>query len=50
MAVVVCKGAFHDALDPQLQAKVGHFMTIARVLDCIELLPFNQLREAFNSY
>ena len=29
MAVVVCKGAFHNAPDPQLQAKVGHFMTIA---------------------
>ena len=50
MAVVVCKGIFHDALDPQLQNKVGHFMTIARVLDCVELLPFDQLREAFNSY
>ena len=50
MAVVVCKGLFHDALDPQLQSKVGHFMTIARVPDCIELLPFDQLREAFNSY
>ena len=50
MAVVVCKGAFHDALDPQLQTKVGHFMTIARVPDCVKLLPFNQLREAFNSY
>ena len=50
MAVVVCKGVFHDALDPQLQDKVGHFMTIARVPDCIELLPFDQLCEAFNSY
>ena len=50
MAVVVCKGVFHDALDPQLQNKVGHFMTIARVQDCIELLPFDQLCEAFNSY
>ena len=50
MAVVVCKGVFHDALDPQLQNKVGHFMTIARVLDCVELLPFDQLCEAFNSY
>ena len=50
MAVVVCKGVFHDALDPQLQNKVGHFMTIARVPDCIELLPFDQLCEAFNSY
>ena len=50
MAVVVCKGVFHDALDPQLQNKVGHFMTIARVPDCVELLLFDQLREAFNSY
>ena len=49
-AVVVCKRAFHDAPDPQLQVKVGHFMTIARVPDCIELLPFDQLQEAFNSY
>ena len=50
MAVVVCKGIFHDALEPQLQNKVSHFMTIARVLDCVELLPFDQLREAFNNY
>ena len=50
MAVVVCKGVFHDAPDPQLQNKVGHFMTIARVPDCVELLPFDQLCEAFNSY
>ena len=50
MAVVVCKGIFHDALDPQLQDKVSHFMTIARVPDCIELLPFDQLCEAFNNY
>ena len=50
MAVVVCKGIFHDAPDPKLQDKVGHFMTIARVPDCVELLPFDQLREAFNSY
>ena len=50
MAVVVCKVIFHDAPDPQLQNKVCHFMTIARVPDCVELLPFDQLREAFNSY
>ena len=50
MAVMVCKGVFHDTLDPQLQNKVGHFMTIARVPDCVELLPFDQLHEAFNSY
>ena len=50
MAVVVCKGVFHDALDPQLQNKVGHFMTIARVPDRVKLLPFDQLCEAFNSY
>ena len=28
LAVVVCKGAFHDALDLKLQANIGHFMTI----------------------
>ena len=50
MAVVVCKGVFHNAPDSQLQNKVGHFMTIARVPDCVELLPFDQLHEAFNSY
>ena len=50
MAVVVCKGVFHDAPDPKLQDKVGHFMTIARVPDYVKLLPFDQLREAFNSY
>ena len=50
MAVVVCKGVFHNAPEPQLQDKVGHFMAIARVPDCIELLPFDQLHEAFNNY
>ena len=50
MAVLVCKGIFHNAPDPQLQDKVSHFMTIARVPDCVELLPFDQLREAFNNY
>ena len=50
MAVVVCKGIFHDAPDPQLQDKVSHYMTIARVPDCVELLLFDQLREAFNNY
>ena len=50
MAVVVCKGIFNDAPEPQLQNKVSHFMTIARVPDCVELLPFDQLREAFNNY
>ena len=50
MAMVVCKGAFHDAKDPAMQAKVGYFITIAWVLDCVRLLPFEQLREAFNNY
>ena len=50
MAVVVCKGIFHDAPDPKLQDKVSHFMTIARVPDCVELLPFDQLCEAFINY
>ena len=50
LAVVVCKGVFNDAIDPELQGKVCHYMTIARVPDCVELLPFNQLWEAFNRY
>ena len=50
MAVVVCKGIFHDAPDPQLQDKVSHFMTIAQVPDCVQLLLFDQLHEAFNNY
>ena len=50
LAVVLCKGIFDDATDPELMGKVCHYMTIARVLDCVELLPFNQVREAFNRY
>ena len=50
MAMVVCKGAFYDTQDSKLQTKVGHFISIARVPDCVQLLPFEQLREAFNSY
>ena len=50
VAMVVCKGAFYDAQDPQMQTKVGHYISIARVLDCVQLLPFEQLRVAFNSY
>ena len=50
LAVVLCKGIFDDATDPGLIGKVCHYMTIARVPDCVELLPFNQVREAFNRY
>ena len=50
LAVVLCKGIFDDATDPGLMDKVCHYMTIARVPDCIELLPFNQVWEAFNRY
>ena len=50
MAMVVCKGAFHNALDSRMQTRVGHFVTVVRVPDCIHLLPFDQLWEAFNSY
>ena len=50
LAMVVCKGAFYDTKDPKMQTKVGHFISIARVPDCVPLLPFEQLREAFNSY
>ena len=48
LAVVLCKGVFDDATDPGLTGKVCHYMTIAQVPDCIQLLPFN--REAFNWY
>ena len=33
-----------------MQTKVGHFISIARVPDCVPLLPFEQLWGAFNSY
>ena len=48
--MVLCKGLFDDTTDPLLVGKVCHYMTIAWVLDCIELLSFNQVREAFNRY
>ena len=50
LAVVLCKGVFDDTTDPRLMGKVCHYMTIAQVLDCVELLPFNQVWEAFNRY
>ena len=50
LAVVLCKGVFDDTTDPGLMGKVCHYMTIALVPDCVELLPFNQVREAFNWY
>ena len=50
VAIVVCKGAFYDTQDPKMQTKVGHFISIARVPDCVQLLPFEQLREAFDRY
>ena len=37
VAMVVCKGAFYDAQDPMTQTKVGHFISIAWVPDCILL-------------
>ena len=50
LAVVLCKGVSDDATDPGLMGKVCHYMTITWVPDCIELLPFNQVQEAFNWY
>ena len=50
LAVVLCKGIFDNATDSELMGKVCHYMTIARVPDCVELLPFNQVWEAFNWY
>ena len=50
MAVVVCKGPFHDSEDPALANSVCYSMTIARVPDCVPLLPFNTLRQALNDH
>ena len=50
LAVVLCKGVFDDTTDPLLMGKVCHYMTIAQVPDCVELLPFNQVHKAFNRY
>ena len=50
LAVVLCKGVFDNTTDPLLVGKVCHYMTIAWVPDCIKLVPFNQVREAFNRY
>ena len=50
LAVVLCKGVFDDTTEPGLMGKVCHYMTIARVPDCVKLLPFNQVWEAFNRY
>ena len=50
LAVVLCKGMFDDATDPGLMDKVCHYMTIAWVPDCVKLLQFNQVWEAFNRY
>ena len=48
--MVLYKGVFDDTTDPLLMGKVCHYMTIAQVPDCIELLPFDQVRKAFNRY
>ena len=50
LAVVLCKCVFDDTTDPLLVGKVCHSMTIAWVPDCVQLLPFNQVHEAFNRY
>ena len=50
LALVLCKGIFDNTTDSELMGKVCHYMTIARVPDCVELLPFNQVQEAFNRY
>ena len=50
LAVVLCKGIFDNATDLELVDKVCHYMTIAWVPDFIELLPVNQVQEAFNWY
>ena len=50
MAVVMCKGPFHDSEDPALAGSVCYSMAVAQVPDCVPLLPFNTLREAFKNH
>ena len=50
MAVVMCKGLFHDSEDPALQDTVCYSMAVARVPDCIPLISFHTLREAFKEH
>ena len=50
MAVVMCKGPYHDSEDPALAASFCYSMAVARVPDCVPLLPFNTLREAFKGH
>ena len=46
----MCKGPFHDSADPALANTMCYSMTTARVPDCVPLLPFNTLREAFSNH
>ena len=50
MAVVMCKGPYKDSEDPALVDSFCYSMAIARVPDCVPLLPFNTLREAFKGH
>ena len=50
MAVVMCKGPFHDSEDPTLRDSVCYSMAMARVPDCIPLLPFNTVHGALKDY
>ena len=50
MAVVMCKGPYKDSEDPALIDSFCYSMAVARVPDCVPLLPFNTLREAFKGH
>ena len=50
MAVVMCKGPFHDIEDPVLKDTVYYSIVVARVPDCVPLKSFHTLREAFKNY
>ena len=50
MVVVMCKGPFHVSEDPTLRDSVCYSMALARVPDCVPLLPFSTLREALKNY
>ena len=50
MAVVMCKGLFHDSEDPAFQDTVCYSMAVAQVPDCVPLISFHTLREAFKEH
>ena len=50
LAVVMCKGPYNSSVDPALQGTLCYSMAIACVPDCVLLISFLTLREAFKGY